>query len=142
MAFLRNKWALIALTILCWAVVASFLTGYYYYQYADLSEKLKRLPVHVSVSINYDNGTLTTFEDVYLFRKATVLDTLRAVTESITTEYWSGWGTIVISVNGVANEGLVGWQYWINGEWGTVAADSQILVSGDQVEWKYAMFGG
>jgi len=94
------------------------------------------------VSINYSNGTLTTFEDVYLFRKATVLDTLRAMTESITTEYWSGWGTIVISVNGVTNEGLVGWQYWINGKWGTVAADSQILVSGDQVEWKYATFGG
>lgn len=87
MTFLRNKWVLIALVILCWAVVASFLTGYYFYQYADLSEKLKRLPFHVSVSINHGNGIITTSEDVYLFREATVLDTSRAVKESITTEY-------------------------------------------------------
>jgi hypothetical protein len=142
LALLRNNWALIALVILCWAVVASFSTGYYYYQYTDLSEKLKRLPVHISVSIDYSNGTITAFEDVYLFQNATVLDALRAVTESITSQYWSGWGTIVTSVNGLTNEGLAGWQYWINEEWGVVAADLQILVSGDQVKWKYATFSG
>ena len=142
MALLRNKWALISLTIFCWAVVASFSTGYYYYQFANLSEKLKKLPVHVSGSIDYGDGTATTFGDVYLFRNATVLDFLRVTAESVTAEYWPGWGTIVKSVNGVTNEGLIGWQYWINGEWGTMAADLQILVSGDQVEWKYTTFGG
>jgi hypothetical protein len=123
-------------------VIASFSTGYYYYQYAELNEKLKQLPVHVSASIDYGNGTITTFEDVYLFRNATALDALRAVVESITTGYWLGWGAIVTSVNGLDNEGLLGWQYWINDEWGTVAADLTTLINGDQVKWKYAAFGG
>jgi len=142
LTFLQNKWALSSLIILCWAVIASFSTGYYYYQYTDLTEKLKQLPVHVSVSIDYGNGTVTSFEDVYLFRNATALDALRAVVESITTDYWLGWGAIVTSVNGLENEGLLGWQYWINGEWGTVAADLTTLINNDQVEWKYAAFGG
>ena len=94
------------------------------------------------MSIDYGNGTVTSFEDVYLFRNATALDALRAVVESITTDYWLGWGAIVTSVNGLENEGLLGWQYWINGEWGTVAADLTTLINNDQVEWKYAAFGG
>lgn len=144
MAFLQNKWALAALAMLCWAVAASFTTAYYNYLYTDLFEKLKAVPVHVSMSIDYDNGTITTFEDVYLFRNATALDALRAVA-NVTTEYYVGIGSLVKSVNGVSNDWLsagVGWQYWTNGEWGTKAPDMQILISGDQVEWKYTTYQG
>ncbi len=144
MAFLRNKWALATLAMLCWAVAASFTTAYYNYLYIDLFEKLKAVPVHVSVSVDYGNGTITTFEDVYLFRNATTLDALRAVA-NVTTEYIVGVGSFVKSVNGISNDWFsagVGWQYWTNGEWGTKASDMQILISGDEVEWKYTTYQG
>jgi hypothetical protein len=133
---------LIAIGILCWAVLASFGTGYYYYQYTSLSEKLTRLPVHVSVSIDYGNSTIEKIEDIYLFRNSTVLDALRAIANDLSVEYWSGWGTIIRSINGMANEGMVGWQYWVNEEYGTVAVDLYILVNGDEIEFRYASFGG
>ena len=96
--------------------------------------------MNVSLSIDYGNGTIQTFTDVYLEQNATALDALRTVEESVITEHWVGWGSIVTSIGGITNEGLVGWQYWVNENWGLVAADLQILVSGDLVEWKYAPF--
>jgi hypothetical protein len=42
----------------------------------------------------------------------------------------------------MANEGMVGWQYWVNEEYGTVAVDLYILVNGDEIEFRYASFGG
>jgi len=140
LTFLENKWTIITLAVLCWAVVASLSTGYYYFQYSDLSDKLERFTVNVSLSIDYGNGTIQTFTDVYLEQNATALDALRTVEESVITEHWVGWGSIVTSIGGITNEGLVGWQYWVNENWGLVAADLQILVSGDLVEWKYAPF--
>ncbi|MEA2090115.1 MAG: DUF4430 domain-containing protein [Thermoproteota archaeon] len=145
MAFLQNKWATATIVVFCWAIATSFTTGYYYYLYTDLFERLKIVPVHVSVSIDYyGNGTTTTFEDVYLFRNATALDALRAVA-NVTPEYHAGLGTLVTGVNGVFNNwpgAGVGWQYWINGKWGEIAADKQILINGDKLLWNYTTWQG
>lgn len=145
MTFLQNKWALATIVVLCWGIATSFTTGYYYYLYTGLFEKLKMVPVHVSVSIDYyGNGTTTTFEDVYLFRNATALDALRAVA-NVTTEYHVGLGTLVTSINAVYNNWMdagVGWQYWINGKWGEITAEKQILISDDQLLWNYTTYQG
>jgi hypothetical protein len=144
LSFLKNKWAIATAALLCWGIVTSFTTGYYYYLYTDLFERLKMVPVHVSVSIDYGNSTTTTFQDVYLFRNATALDALRAVA-NVTPEYYVGLGTLVVGINGVFNDWMgasVGWQYWINGKWGEVAADKQILVNGDRLLWNYTTYQG
>lgn len=102
------------------------------------------VPVHVSILIDYGNDTTTTFEDVYLFRNATAFDALRAVA-NVTSEYYVGLGTLVKGINGVLNDWMstgVGWQYWINGKWGEVAADKQILVNGDRLLWNYTTYQG
>lgn len=142
LTFLRNKWALVALVILCGGLVATFFAAYYYYMYTDLFQKLKAVPVHISVSIDYGNGTITTFEDVYLFRNATALDGLRAVA-NVTLGYYE-WGVLVEGVNGKSNEPWPGkgWQYWLNEEYGLMGAAKQILINGDKVDWKYATYEG
>lgn len=143
MELLRNKWAIATLVVVCWGVIASFSTAYYYYLYTDLFEKLKAVPVRVSVALDYGNGTTRTFSDVYLFRNATALDALRAVA-NVTLEY-SEFGALVTSVDGVFNDWFVagvGWQYWVNGKWGDKAADRQIIISRDHVTWNCTTWGG
>lgn len=143
MEFLRNKWAIATLALVCWGVIASFSTAYYYYLYTDLFEKLRTVPVHISVIVAYGNGTTKTFPDVYLFRNATALDSLRAVA-NVTLQY-TEFGVLVTSVDGVSNDwggAGVGWQYWVDDEWGSVAADRQILISGNQVTWNCTTWGG
>lgn len=144
MAFLKNKWVLATLVILCWGVVATFSAGYNYYKYLDLSQRLQAVPVHVTVSIDYSNDTITTFENVYLFRNATALDALRSVA-NVTTEAYTGLGVLVVGVDGLFNDWMgtgKGWQYWLNGEYGLEAADKQILINGDSVNWKYTTYQG
>jgi len=46
LAFLKNKWALAAMGILCWAIAASLVSGYYYYQYNDLVTRLEGAKGH------------------------------------------------------------------------------------------------
>lgn len=143
MEFLKNKWALVTLVILCWGVAATFSAGYHYYRYLDLSQRLEAVPVHVTVSIDYGNEMTITFGDVYLFRNATALDALRAVANA-TTKPYTGFGLLVEGVNGVFNEPWPGksWQYWLNGEYGLEAADRRMLINGDKVDWNYTTYQG
>lgn len=144
LSFLKNKWALVALVLLCWGIAATFLAGYHYYRYLDLSQRLQAVPVHVTVSIDYGNGSVTTFDDVYLFRNATTLDALRAIA-NVNTEAYTGMGLLVTGVNGLENDWVgagKGWQVWLNGEYGLEAADQQILINGDRADWKYTTYQG
>lgn len=144
LGFLQNKWLLAALLTLCWATAATFSTAYYSYKYTALIKRLETVPVHVEVSKDYGNGTTISFEDVYLFRNANALDSLRAVS-NVSTEYFVGVGLLVIGVDGISNDWMgsgEGWQYWLNGEYALEAADKQILISGDSVEWKFTTYQG
>ncbi len=142
--FLHNKWLLAALLALCWATAATFSTAYYSFKYGDLIKRLETVPVHVKVSKDYGNGTVVNFDDVYLFRNATALDSLRAVA-NVTTEYWVDLGLLVTGVDGIDNDWMgsgEAWQCWLNGEYALEAADKLILISGDTVAWKYTTYQG
>lgn len=98
----------------------------------------------MEVSIDYGNGTVVSIEDVYLFRNATALDSLRAVA-NVTTKYFVGTGLLIRGVNGIFNDWIgsgEGWQYWLNREYALEAADKQVLISGDVVDWKYTTYQG
>lgn len=47
------------------------------------------------------------------------------------------FGVFVTGINGVGGDTAKGWLYYVNGKAGTVAADQQLVVDGDKVEWKY-----
>jgi opacity protein-like surface antigen len=49
-------------------------------------------------------------------------------------------GVFVLGINGSGNgDGGRYWQYWVNGIYGSVAADRQGLHDGDAVAWMYAV---
>jgi hypothetical protein len=48
------------------------------------------------------------------------------------------YGLMVVSIGGVEN-GIDGhyWQYYVNGEYGSVASDKQEVYDYDVIEWRY-----
>ena len=49
-------------------------------------------------------------------------------------------GVFVTAINGTANgAGGVGWQYWVSGAYGRVAADRRPVVEADVVLWRFAV---
>ncbi|TXT57631.1 MAG: conserved exported protein of unknown function [Candidatus Thorarchaeota archaeon] len=106
---------------------------------ADNESVLEYIPAAegVSLRIDFDNGTVRTFNDLSA-------DTVLNLTESvISVEYeWQGDLVFVTAIGGVEEspqEGLW-WQYWVNEELGPVAANKYILDNQDVVEWKLSPY--
>jgi len=121
-----------------WGVVGTVASVYYYQQTMTIRSSL----AIVSVSIDYGNGTTRTYSEVYLFKEATALDATRAVSK-VSATYYAGMGSIVTSIDGVPNNknsDAKYWQFWVNGVYGTTAADMVVLRSGDKLEWKRTFF--
>jgi hypothetical protein len=106
----KNKWATAALVIAIWALVASFVAGYYWLQYNDLSQQTSGLRITINIGIDYGNGTRTYYNDTNAWTGETVL----AVTERVTTVKTasSTYGTYVTEINGLKAESDFGWTYW------------------------------
>lgn len=144
MAFLRNKWALTALVILCWAIVASFTTGYFYYQYTSMLEKTRGLTIHVNLGINYGNGKPTLW---FNGTEVKMGETLLNVTMHVATVNYSvypGMGCFVNSINNVSNNKSSShyWMWWMWTKWGgwvegPVAADKYVVGDGETLFWYY-----
>ncbi len=98
-----------------------------------------KLVLNVTVVIDYENGTVERHIIERLFYPhVTVFDALIAVA-NVSYRYY-GDLVFVEGINGVFNnENNNGryWQYWIDGEYGQVAANKCILNNCSVVEWRY-----
>jgi hypothetical protein len=95
---------------------------------------------HLS-TVNPQGNTIFRFENVSF--SSNVLDLLTACSKignfSITKQQYIGMGTIVLSIDGVANENPGrGWQFYVNNNYATTACDKVSLNSAnDTVVWKF-----
>jgi hypothetical protein len=92
------------------------------------------------------NGT-TRFVFVNVSFNSNVLDLLMESSRiggfSIGKQAYLGMGTLVLSIDGVANENPGrGWQYYVNGAYGQVACDKTTLKGGEIVNWKFMTLQG
>ena len=92
------------------------------------------------------NGT-TIFVFVNVSFSSNVLDLLSASAKiggfAVSKQAYLGMGSIVLSIDGVANENPGrGWQYYVNGTYGQVAADKTPLGGGETIEWKFITLQG
>ncbi|MBS3795464.1 MAG: DUF4430 domain-containing protein [Candidatus Thorarchaeota archaeon] len=87
----------------------------------------------ITLTIDFGNGTELIYPKV---EEQTVLDATENVT-SVDVD-WYGDRAFVISIAGVANDAESGlwWQYWVNGELGSVAANKYQLDNNDTVTWR------
>ena len=90
----------------------------------------------VHVTINNDDSVVT-YDNVMA---ETVFDALSTVCagNTITLEKKQyDFGVFVEKIGDRANTKEKAWIYYINGKSGEVAADKQVLKSGDKIEWRY-----
>ena len=87
----------------------------------------------VSVSVDFGNGTMIQFDDL---NGTTVLEVTSAILE--VQVQWYGPLAYVRAIEGVVGEGQYGWQYWVNGEFASVAVNLYTLEDSDTIEWVYS----
>lgn len=87
----------------------------------------------VSLSIDFGNGTIREF---YNLNGSTVLEVTSSILE-VDVE-WFGSLAYIRGIEGVAGEGAQGWQYWVNGQFGTVAVNQYVLHDNDSISWVYS----
>lgn len=151
MAFLRNKWAVAALVMLCWAIVTSFTTGYYYSEYMGVKgiylrtlSELSDVSIKANICVDYGNGTQEWHNSTLLPIGASLFNATAKVAK-VEYKVYPEMGIFITSIDGVENNADKNlwwlWFYWnaTTMEWGLgpVGCDSWILHNGDTVMWNY-----
>lgn len=134
------------------SIITTATAIYYYREYLSVNEKyeeyylkyisLRGSDIQISVTIDYRNGTSTTYNDVYLFTDANVLDALRVVSK-VNATYWESFNSFLVDgINHVFNDFTQKrfWVFAVNREHALVSADQYILEDGDQIEWTYNQY--
>ncbi len=141
MVFIRNKWFLALVCILCWAVAASLLSGYYYYQYTDLVSRLEKSKAVINLGIDYGNGTRVWFNGT---RGLTLYDAMLEAGWRVDGESYGAMGFYVKAINGVEQsiEQSMYWTWWLwtSLGWahGGSACDKYVLSNGEAILWYYS----
>jgi hypothetical protein len=88
----------------------------------------------VSLQIDYGNGTTDIFDEVAGSNVLEVTESVAAVLAD-----WTGDLAFVFSINGVSSKQRTGqwWQYWVNGEYASVAANLYVVQDYDTIIWKF-----
>lgn len=97
--------------------------------------------VNVTLKIDYSNDTINTYD--IKMANPTVYSVLIKVSNdydfSVGANYYAQYQShYIFSINSVAEgENNKFWQYYINGNYGTVGADLQTVKDNDFIEWKF-----
>lgn len=127
--------------VVVWALIGSFLAGYYYLQYNDISTRVAGALIFVDVGVDYGNGTRVFNNDTKTITGATLFDVTK---QTFNVTYQVGlYGTEITSIDNVAKAGSYGWTYWVwNGtgsSWEIVweNADSHKVTNEETYVWYY-----
>lgn len=136
--FWMNKWILVALVVLCWALAASFMAGFYYYEYNDLSSKVKEAIIAANLGIDYGNGSaLRWFNDTKINAGSTLLDLTKLVASVNYTLYSTG--AFMNAIDGVWGSGGKYWSWYSHSSFGwalgSVACDRYVVGMNETVVW-------
>lgn len=140
MSLLKNSWFLFALVTLCWAISASFMAGYYWYQYDDLSLKTKGNIISANLGLNYGNGSgVVWFNGTSIKAGATLLELTRLVVAVNYSE--SLLGASMNEIENVSNSYPKWWMWWSwsSSGWvlGSVASDKYVVSGNETLLWFY-----
>ena len=140
MTFLENKWILISLVTLCWAISTSFMAGYYFLQYNDLSAKVRGAIISANLGINYGNGSAVIwFNGTKVNAGATLLDLTELVVSVNCTEDLAG--ASINAIGNVSNSYPKWWMWWSWSSYGwvfgTVACDKYVVGENETLLWYY-----
>jgi len=87
----------------------------------------------VTLTIDFGNGT---YREYYNLNGSTVLEVTSSVLEIEV--QWFGPLAYIKGIEGLIGEGEYGWQYWVNGEFASMAVNLYSLENGDLVSWVFS----
>jgi len=126
--------------MLCWAILASFTAGYYYYQYNNLNARVQRTFITVNLGIDYGNNTRFWFNNTQALGGMSLFDITRHIM-NVTYSANPTFGVSVESINGLKNSFSRYWIWWKMGDtgWsmGEVGVDSYVVTNGEILLWYY-----
>lgn len=143
----KHSWMWISAGLLCIVIIASSFGGYYYgefVKYRDLYQEtlkdLENVSMHVSVLINYGNGTKEWYNNTLVPIGFSVLNTTLIVAKVNYTIYPT-MGAFVTAINDVAATGAMWWSLWhwnsTSSQWmfSWETSDQLILHNEDIIAW-------
>lgn len=88
----------------------------------------------VSLHIDYGNGTTTIHDNAI---GSNVLEATESV--AFVQVDWTGDLAFVYSINGISSKEVTGkwWQFWLNGEFASAAANIQEIQENDTIVWRF-----
>lgn len=137
--FVENKWILTALVVLCWALGASFVAGYFYFQYGDLSAKVKGNIISANLGVNHGDGNVVWFNGTKIGAGSTLLDLTKLVVSVNSTAGLAG--ASVDAIDGVRNSSPKWWMWWswssYGWTFGSIACDRYVVGENETLLWYY-----
>jgi len=87
----------------------------------------------ITLNIDFGNGTIREYNNL---NGTTVLEVTSSVLD--VEVQWFGSLAYVRAIEGLVGEGQYGWQFWVNGEFASVAVNQYMLDDNDVVSWVYS----
>jgi hypothetical protein len=87
----------------------------------------------ITLTIDFGNGTIGEYYDL---NGSTVLEVTASVLE--VDVQWFGSLAYIRGIEGLVGEGEYGWQFWVNGEFASVAVNQYLLNDNDVISWVYS----
>jgi len=112
------------------------MAGYYYFQYSDLSAKVRGVIISANLGINYGNGSAVVwFNGTKINAGATLLDLAKLVVSV------NSSGGAIDSINNVPNSYPKWWMWWswssFGWTFGPVASDKYVVGENEVLLWYY-----
>jgi hypothetical protein len=139
---LNKSLMIISLLLLCWAVVASLASGYYWLQYTDIVNRISGVLISVNVGVDFGNETRQWFNDTKALTGMTFFGVSRNLL-NVTYGTSSGYGAYVDSIYGLAAQGMTGWVWWkwneqtLNWTNAGISCDSYVVAPDEVFLWYY-----
>jgi len=86
----------------------------------------------ITLTIDFGNGTIRNYQNL---NGSTVLDVTSSVLNVEVN--WYGPLAYIRGIEGLVGEGAEGWEYWVNGEFASIAVNLYTLQDNDVLLWKY-----
>ncbi|OLS30494.1 MAG: hypothetical protein ThorAB25_09450 [Candidatus Thorarchaeota archaeon AB_25] len=87
----------------------------------------------ITLTVDFGNGTIKEYSNL---NGSSVLEVTSSVLE--VEIRWFGPFAYIKGIEGFLGEGEYGWQYWVNGEFASVAVSHYLLSDNDDVAWVYS----
>jgi hypothetical protein len=86
----------------------------------------------ITLSLDFGNGTTREYDNL---NGSTVLNVTSSVLD--VEVQWYGSFAYIRGIEGLVGVGDTGWEYWVNGEFASIAVNLYVLHDSDSILWKY-----